>query len=70
MKEFLTQYGKEQPEGSCPRCGRPMPHLSRHAVSRRAAIIVCDLCGIEEALEDAGMTGKKPLFEWAAWKGR
>lgn len=70
VKEFLTQYGKEQPEGSCPRCGRPMPHLSRHAVSRRAAIIVCDLCGTEEALEDAGMTGKKPLFEWAAWKGR
>ena len=60
VKEFLDDYGKTQAGGKCP----------RHAVSRRADIIVCDLCGTEEALEDAGMSGKKPLFTWAAWKER
>lgn len=68
VKEFLDDYGKTQTAGNCPHCGSPMPHLERHAVSRRAHIIVCDLCGTEEALEDAGMSEKKPLFTWAAWK--
>lgn len=70
VKKFLDEYGKTQIGGSCPRCGSLMPHLERHAVSRRAHIIVCDLCGTEEALEDAGMAEKKPLFTWAAWKER
>lgn len=70
VKEFLDGYGKTQAGGKCPRCGSPMPDLSRHAVSRRADIIVCDLCGTEEALEDAGMSEKKPLFTWAVWKER
>ena len=70
VKEFLDGYGKTQAGGSCPRCGSPMPHLEHHAVSRRAHLIVCDLCGTEEALEDAGMSEKKPLFTWEAWKER
>lgn len=70
VKAFLDDYGKTQDGGSCPRCGRSMPHLERHAVSRRADIIVCDSCGTEEALEDAGMSEKKPLFTWAVWKER
>lgn len=70
VKAFLDDYGKTQAGRSCPRCGSPMPNLSRHAVSRRADIIVCDLCGTEEALEDAGMSEKKPLFTWAVWKER
>lgn len=64
VKAFLDDYGKTQAGGNCPRCGSPMPHLERHAVSRRAGIIVCDSCGTEEALEDAGMAAKKPLFTW------
>lgn len=70
VKAFLDDYGKTQAGGNCPRCGSRMPHLERHAVSRRAHIIVCDLCGTEEALEDAGMSEKKPLFTWAVWKER
>lgn len=70
VKDFLNGYGKTQAGGRCPRCGRQMLHLERHAVSRRAHIIVCDLCGTEEALEDAGLSEKKPLFTWAAWKER
>ena len=70
VKAFLNGYGKTQTGGKCPRCGNPMPHLERHAVSRRAHLIVCDLCGTEEALEDAGMSEKKPLFTWAVWRER
>lgn len=70
VKEFLDEYGKSQKAGQCPRCGRTMEHLERHAISRRASVIVCDACGTEEALEDAGMMERKPLFTWAAWKER
>ena len=41
---------------------------ARHALSRRADIIVCDEDGMKEALEDAGITEKLPLTEWAAVK--
>ena len=39
---------------------------ARHALSRYAAITVCDRCGMEEALECAGMVEKMPLVKWCA----
>lgn len=70
-KATLDWYGKRQPEENshCPRCGAMMPGpKARHALSRWASITVCDQCGTIEALEQAGMTEKKPLMEWRAIK--
>lgn len=67
----LEHYGRRQPDedARCPRCGDIMfGPKARHALSRRACIIVCDRCGMEEALEDAGTMEKQPLLEWAAVK--
>ena len=71
-KTTLDWYGKHQPEEDaiCPRCGELMPGAtSRHALSRWASITVCDQCGTIEALEQAGLTAKKPLMKWAAIEG-
>ena len=40
----------------------------RHALSRRADIYICDEDGMREALEDAGITPRLPITEWAAIK--
>ena len=81
-KVTLEWHGKRQPaeNARCPRCGVRMDgKTSRHALSRRAGIMICDEDGMKEALEDAGMLEKLPLTEWAAvrepqngggrWKG-
>jgi len=39
---------------------------SRHALSRRAGIMICDADGMREALEDAGITERLSLMQWAA----
>lgn len=70
-KTTLDWYGKRQPEedSRCPRCGKMMSgSKARHALSRWASITVCDQCGTIEALEQAGVTEKKPLMEWHAIK--
>ena len=68
-KVTLDHYGARQPENDarCPRCGEIMwgPKV-RHALSRWADIIDCDRCGMEEALEKAGMVEMKPLMKWCA----
>ena len=70
-KVTLDWYGKHQPEedARCPRCGQVMfGPKARHALSRRADIIICDEDGMKEALEDAGIIEKLPLTEWVAVK--
>lgn len=63
----INREARHQHDGSyCPRCGDEMPgYLHTHAVSRRANIIICDMCGVKESLEDAVqvgvMKGEKPL---------
>ena len=71
-KATLDWYGKHQPDADsrCPRCGEMMPGSKyRHALSRWAAITVCDQCGTVEALEQAGLAIKKPLMKWTAIAG-
>lgn len=71
-KITLDWYGKHQPKGNarCPRCGAWMDGAtSRHALSRRSGIMICDEDGMREALEDAGITARFPLMEWAAITG-
>ena len=71
-KTTLDWYGKHQPKENarCPRCGCRMDGAtSRHALSRRAGIMICDEDGMREALEDAGITARFPLTQWAAITG-
>ena len=82
VKITLEWYGKHQPRENarCPRCGCQMDGAtSRHALSRRAGIMICDEDGMREALEDAGIMERMPLTQWdaiaspehgeGAWKG-
>ena len=68
VKESLGWLGKRQRGatggGHCPRCGLPLEEFERHALSRYADVMVCDQCGTEEALEQAGFARKKPLTAW------
>ena len=71
-KSTLEWYGKHQPKENvrCPRCGELMSGpTARHALSRRANIMICDQDGMKEALEDAGIMEKLPLMKWAAIDG-
>lgn len=68
----LNHYGKRQPEeyAICPRCGQWMSgKTTTHALSRYANIMVCDACGMAEALEKAGLAKALPLMKWACIKG-
>lgn len=68
-KITLEWYGRHQPQKDCrcPRCGEMMwGPKARHALSRYAAITVCDRYGMEEALECAGLTEAKPRMKWYA----
>ena len=43
--------------------------ISRHALSRRAGIMICDEDGMREALEDAGILDRLSLIQWVAIVG-
>ena len=67
----ITNFARVQREGffPCPRCGNH--HMDsdpiRNALSRHAAVQICDECGTDEALRDfAGAV--LPLEEWAIAK--
>ena len=65
----LDWYGKHQPQehARCPRCGDMMwGPKARYALSRWADITVCETCGMQEALEQAGIVQKLPLMKWCA----
>ena len=68
IKVSLDWLGKRQREATgpfhCPRCGASLESLARHALSRRADIIICDADGTAEALEDAGMMPRMALSDW------
>lgn len=68
-KTTLEWYGKHQPKENarCPRCGEMMDGpTARHALSRRANIMICNQDGMKEALEDAGIMERLPLMKWYA----
>ena len=53
----------------CPRCGRDTmkPALYTNVLSHAFDIMICDECGMDEAL--AAFAGKpKPMEEWASMK--
>ena len=76
---WLYKLQGELPDGEsskCPRCGKPFD-AHRGAVSRRKYVMVCDLCGQQEAIEDFLKATKgnepQPLDDWyivKIWQGR
>lgn len=67
-KSLIERFGEKQRGGHfpCPRCGRWTMDADpvRNALSRRAAVCICDSCGIAEALEDA-VRAPSPLTIWS-----
>ena len=50
-----------------PRCGKmtmDSESVTHNALSRRATVYICDVCGMQEALEDM-MDSRTPLTAWA-----
>lgn len=67
VKGSLDWLGKSRHTGvRCPRCGAVEERENRLlALSRRADITICEACGMEESLEDAGLVERKSLTDWA-----
>ena len=69
IQERMAQIKAAQEAGEytrCPRCGENTmkPHLHTNALSRQYDIMICDLCGMDEA-KMAFMGAPKPLAHWA-----
>ena len=68
-RTLIERFAEKQQGGhfACPRCGKmamDAESVTRNALSRRATVHICDVCGTVEALED--MTGdRRPLTAWA-----
>lgn len=68
IQERMAQIKAAQDAGGytrCPRCGANTmkPHLHTNALSRQYDIMICDLCGMDEA-KMAFMGAPKPLAHW------
>lgn len=67
----IAEFAKEQEHGffPCPRCGRMVMNEkpARNAVSRYAAVYVCDECGMDEAIRDFARK-PLPLTDWSVVK--
>ena len=69
IQERMAQIKAAQDAGGytrCPRCGEDTmkPRLHTNALSRQYDIMICDLCGMDEA-KMAFMGAPKPLAHWA-----
>ena len=74
IQERLAELKKQQENGTytlCPRCGNRMlkPELYTNATSRLADIMICDLCGQEEAVL-AFMRNPGTVYSWDALQPR
>lgn len=68
-KTLIERFAEKQQGGhfACPRCGRMTMNagsVTRNALSRRAAVHICDACGMTEAMEDMA-DSRTPLAAWA-----
>lgn len=63
LKEYATI---QKAEDGCPRCGKAMKaDLHTNALSRQMDIMVCDRCGMDEALNAATGRPHLPFEQWA-----
>lgn len=73
LKAMLEELGAAQTDEDeawcCPRCGNNTmnPILEDNAISRYAAISICDMCGMAEAMESVPGTEITELYNWAAF---
>lgn len=68
-RTLIERFAQKQQGGhfACPRCGRMTMNaesVTRNALSRRAAVHICDACGMTEAMEDMA-DSCTPLTAWA-----
>lgn len=72
-KQMLENFAKIQCDQHyhCPRCGRDTMdrNPTHNALSRRASVYICDMCGMQEAMEDM-MDSHTPLTEWSYIKSK
>ena len=66
-RQAIEEYAKmQEAQYGCPRCGRGMKSdLYTNALSRQIDIMVCDRCGMEEALMVATGRPHLPFEQWA-----
>lgn len=66
-KQAIKDYIEIQSaEDGCPRCGGAMKaDLYSNALSRQIDIMVCDRCGMDEALNAATGRPHLPFEQWA-----
>ncbi len=74
MKQALLDLRARQESGEhmpCPRCGLDTmkPKLHTNALSRYADIMICDECGLQEAMLNV-MNNPLPIEEWAMFNDR
>ena len=68
LQKKIEEYAERQRAGEwlpCPRCGeKTMYHdMAENALSRRADIYICSVCGMEEAMNDMRRGRKMELLE-------
>lgn len=68
LQENTTPNGYVFP---CPRCGygRMATNPVKNALSRRANVYICSVCGMEEAMMDMAKKPPLPFAEWGMVKG-
>lgn len=66
-RQAIEEYAKiQEAQFGCPRCGKEMKEkLHTNALSRQIDIMVCDRCGIDEALIVATGRPHLPFEQWA-----
>ena len=68
INDLISRFAEKQKHGwhLCPRCGADKMNkdAARNALSRRADIMICNICGTVEAIEDAERAKKLPLDRW------
>lgn len=69
QNELFARFAEKQKHVwcCCPRCGcdRMAADVSKNALSRRVDLMICDICGNIEAIEDFPENQKLPLEKWA-----
>ena len=69
VNDLITRFAEKQKHVwcLCPRCGcdRMAADVARNALSRRVDVMICDVCGNIEAIEDFPGNPKLSLEKWA-----
>lgn len=72
IREWADQQLSAHPPLQCPRCGAVtmLENAEENALSRRFDVYICSNCGLDEALEDAGISDPASEDQWFAFSGK